>query len=125
MITTAMSKFQMIYMLLVLYQLQRVHGFVLDDLIQEHRLELLSNYGRVSFTIFRDAQASVTVTMATAHPQGTGYAVFASSARPFTTVENAASGVGARTSTSFQIVLRNTDFSTLATDTNAVTFMVV
>jgi hypothetical protein len=84
-----------------------------------------TNYGRVSFTVVRDAQASVTITMAAAHPQGSGYAVFASSARPFTTVENNSSGLGVRTSTSFQIVLRNADFSTLASDTNGLTFMVV
>ena len=86
---------------------------------------IISNYGRVSFTVVRDAQASVTITMASAHPQGSNYVVFASSARAFATVEHNISGVGMRTSTSFQIVLRNSDFSTLATDTNGMTFMVV
>ena len=80
---------------------------------------IMSNYGRVSFTVVRDAQASVTITMASAHPQGINYAAFASSSRAFSTVE------GTRTSTSFQIVLRNSDFSTLANDTNTVTFMIV
>jgi hypothetical protein len=86
---------------------------------------IISNYGRVSFSVFRDAQASVTITMASAHPQGSNYVVFASSARAFATVEHNISGVGMRTSTSFQIVMRNSDFSTLANDTNGLTFMVV
>ena len=86
---------------------------------------IISNYGRVSFSVGRDAQASVTITMASAHPQGSNYVVFASSARAFATVEHNSSGVGMRTSTSFQIVLRNSDFSTLANDTNTVTFMIV
>ncbi len=80
---------------------------------------IISNYGRVSFLCQRDAQASVTITMVSAHPQGINYAAFASSARAFTSVE------GTRTSTTFQIVLRNSDFSTLANDTNTVTFMIV
>ena len=86
---------------------------------------IISNYGRVSFTVVRDAQASVTITMASAHPQGSNYVVFASSARAFATVERSSSGIGMRTSTSFQIVLRNSDFLTLANDTNTVTFMIV
>ena len=80
---------------------------------------IISNYGRVSFLCGRDAQASVTITMASAHPQGINYAAFASSSRAFSNVE------GTRTSTTFQIVLRNSDFSTLANDTNTLTFMVV
>ena len=57
------------------------------------------------------------------HIQGANYAVFASSARAFTIVENG-TGVAARTSSSFQITLRNSDFS-IAADTNGLTFMVV
>jgi hypothetical protein len=86
---------------------------------------IASNYGRVSFTTNRDAQSSITINMASAHPNGSNYCVFASSARAITTVEHNASGIGMRTSTSFQIVLRNADFSTLANDTNGLTFMVV
>ena len=84
-----------------------------------------TSYGRVSFTVVRDGQAQITITMATAHPQGRGYAVFASSARAYTTIENNSTRLGGRTSTSFQIVMINNDFATLASDTNALTFMVV
>ena len=85
---------------------------------------ILSNYGRVSFTVLVNAQASVTITMLSAHPQGANYVCTASSGRAFTTIENNSTGLGVRTSTSFQIVLRNSDFITLANDTNGLTFAI-
>ena len=84
---------------------------------------ILSSYGRVGFTLTKTTAGQITVNMIDDHFQGANYAVFASSARPFTIVENG-TGVSARTSSSFQISLRNTDF-TLASDTNGLTFMVV
>jgi hypothetical protein len=83
-----------------------------------------SNYGRVGFTLVRNGAGQVTITMNSAHPQGANYAVFASSSRAFTVVENNSSGAGIRTSSSFQISVRNSDFST-GSDTNGITFMVV
>jgi hypothetical protein len=62
--------------------------------------------------------------MASAHPQGASYAVFASSARAFTTIDNNSTGLGVRTSTSFQISVKNSDFISFS-DTNNVSFMVV
>ena len=85
---------------------------------------IMSNYGRVGFTLVRNGLGQVTITMNSAHPQGANYAVFASSSRAFTVVENNSSGAGIRTSTSFQISVRNSDFST-GSDTNGITFMVV
>ena len=84
---------------------------------------ILSNYGRTSFTLVRDSVGQVTITMAAAHPQGANYAVFVSSSRIFNTIENNGSGLGARTSTSFQISIRS-DVSAWS-DTNDITFMVV
>ena len=84
---------------------------------------ILSNYGRVGFTLVRNGLGQVTITMNSAHPQGGNYAVFASSARTFTIVENNASGLGMRTSTSFQISVRSGDLA--GSDTNGITFMVV
>ena len=86
---------------------------------------IFADYGRVSFSVFRHGPSSVTITMLSAHPQNGNYACFASSARAFTTIENNISGVGLRTSTSFQIVLRNSDFTTIAANTNSLTFMIV
>ena len=86
---------------------------------------IFADYGRVSYTVVRNGQASVTITMASAHPQNGNYVCLASSSRAFTTIENSVSGIGMRTSTTFQIVLRNADFTTLAGDTNSLTFMVV
>ena len=85
---------------------------------------ILSNYGRVGFTLVRNGLGQVTITMNSAHPQGANYAVFASSSRAFTVVENNSSGAGTRTSSSFQISVRNSDFTT-GSDTNGITFMVV
>ena len=85
---------------------------------------ILSSYGRVGYSVVRNGLGQVTITMNSAHPQGVNYAVFASSARTFTIVENIASGLGMRTSTSFQISIRGGDFS-LGSDTNGTTFMVV
>ena len=84
---------------------------------------IISNYGRTSFTLVRDGVGQVTITMAAAHPQGANYAVFVSSSRIFNTIENNSSGLGTRTSTSFQISIRS-DVSTWS-DTNGITFMVV
>jgi uncharacterized protein involved in outer membrane biogenesis len=82
-----------------------------------------SSYGKSGYTVTKNAPGQVTITMNDGHLQGFNYAVFASSPRPLTIVENG-TGVAARTSTSFQISLRNTDF-TIASDTNGLTFMVV
>ncbi len=79
----------------------------------------------MSFSVFRHGQASVTITMVSPHPQNGNYVCMASSSRAFTTVESNVSGTGMRTSTSFQIVLRNADFTTIAGDTHTLTFMVV
>ena len=84
---------------------------------------ILSSYGKSGFTLTKTTPGQIQVTMNDGHLQGANYAVFASSARPFTIVENG-TGVAARTSTSFQITLRNADF-TIASDTNGLTFMVV
>ena len=84
---------------------------------------IMSNYGRTSFTLVRDSVGQVTITMAAAHPQGANYAVFVSSSRNFNTIENSSSGLGTRTSTSFQISIRS-DVGTWS-DTNGITFMVV
>jgi hypothetical protein len=84
---------------------------------------ILSSYGKSGFTLTKTSPGQIQVTMNDGHLQGANYAVFASSARPFTIVENG-TGVAARTSTSFQITLRNADF-TIASDTNGLTFMVV
>jgi hypothetical protein len=84
---------------------------------------IMSSYGRVGYTLTKNALGQITVNMIDDHLQGANYAVFASSTRPFTIVENG-TGVAARTSSSFQISLRNTDFS-LSSDTNGITFMVV
>ena len=84
---------------------------------------ILSNYGRVSYTIVRDGTGQITITMSTAHPQGANYAVLVSSPRAITLVENNASGLGARTSTSFQISVKS-DFTTFS-DTTGICFMVV
>jgi hypothetical protein len=86
---------------------------------------IFADYGRVSYTVRRDSQASVTITMASPHPQNGNYVCMASSSKAFTTIENNISGLGMRTSTTFQIVLRNADFTTIAGDTNSLTFMVV
>ncbi len=85
---------------------------------------ILSSYGRVGFTLVRNCTGQVTINMLSEHLQGANYAVFASSARAFTVVENNASGLGMRTSSSFQISVRNSDFTT-GSDTNGITFMVV
>ena len=84
---------------------------------------IMSNYGRTSFTLVRDSVGQVTITMAAPHPQGANYAVFVSSARIFNTIENNSSGLGVRTSTSFQISIRS-DVGTWS-DTNGITFVVV
>jgi hypothetical protein len=84
---------------------------------------IMSSYGKSGFTLTKNATGQITINMNDGHLQGANYAVFASSARPFTIVENG-TGLSARTSTSFQITLRNADFS-IAADTNGLTFMVV
>ena len=86
---------------------------------------IFADYGRVSYTVTRNSQASVTITMLSPHPQNGNYVCMASSSKAFTTIENNISGLGMRTSTTFQIVLRNADFTTIAGDTNSLTFMVV
>jgi hypothetical protein len=86
---------------------------------------IFSNYGRVGFTTTRNGVGQITITMNSAHPENGNYAVFASSSRPFTIVENSISGLGLRTSTSFQMTIRSSDYSTLGPDTNGLTFMVV
>ena len=85
---------------------------------------IMSSYGRVGFSLVRNGLGQVTITMNSAHHQGANYAVFASSSRAFTVVENNSSGAGTRTSSSFQISVRNSDFTT-GSDTNGITFMVV
>jgi hypothetical protein len=84
---------------------------------------VMSSYGKSGYTVTKNAPGQITINMNDGHLQGANYAVFASSPRPLTIVENG-SGLAGRTSTSFQISLRNTDF-TIASDTNGLTFMVV
>ena len=84
---------------------------------------VMSSYGKSGYTVTKNAPGQITINMNDGHLQGANYAVFASSPRPFTIVENG-SGLAGRTSTSFQITLRNADYS-IAVDTNGLTFMVV